>query len=66
MLGDSDWRFVSPRLRVGEGHLKDYDPADAPEIETPQNIKKAGLDYFDKLWADYWQRLAEKYPDAVK
>jgi len=65
VLGDGDWRFVSPRLRVGEGHLKDYDPASAPEVDTPPNIRDAGLDFFDKMWADYWQRLAEKYPEAL-
>ena len=64
MLGDSDWRFSSPKLRLEEGHLKGYDPSTAPEIKTLPNIREAGLDFFDKLWAPYWQRLAKKYPDA--
>lgn len=66
IMGDHDWRFVSPLLRVGEGHLKGYDPSAAPKIETLPSIREAGLDFFDKLWAPYWQRLAEKYPDAAK
>ena len=66
VLTDSDWRFVSPRLRVGQGHLKGYDPSTAPKIETLPNIRDAGLDFFDKLWADYWQRLHEKYAALLK
>ncbi|MEM9020621.1 MAG: hypothetical protein AAGC44_08660 [Planctomycetota bacterium] len=61
VLGDGDWRFVSPRLRAGQGHLAGYDPAKAPEITLPPNIEQAGLDYYDNYWAEYWQRLAEKY-----
>lgn len=66
VMGDGDWRFVSPMLRVGQGHLKGYDPSKAPEMKTLPNIREAGLDFFDKLWAPYWQRLAKKYPDAVE
>lgn len=65
VLGDHDWRFISPRLRAGEGHLFDYDPSQSPEVTNPPNIRDAGLDFFDELWAPYWSRLAEKYPDAV-
>ena len=65
VLGDGDWRFISPLLRVGEGHLKGYDPSQAPEMQTLPNIREAGLDFFDKLWAPYWERLAEKYPEAA-
>lgn len=65
VLRDTDWRFVSPILRAGTGHLKSYDPADAPEVTTLPNIKNAGMDFFDKLWADYWQRLAKKHADAI-
>lgn len=61
VMGDGDWRFVSPMLRAGQGHLAGYDPSTAPEMTTPDNIREAGLDFFDKLWADYWQRLAEKH-----
>ena len=66
VLGDGDWRFVSPLLRVGEGHLVGYDPSKAPKIETLPSIRDAGLDFFDKLWAPYWERLAAKYPDAAE
>lgn len=65
IMGDGPWKFVSPRLRAGEGHLKGYDPAEAPRIETLPNIREAGLDFFDKLYDPYWDRLAEKYPDAA-
>ncbi|MGB0766530.1 MAG: hypothetical protein ACPGYV_02335 [Phycisphaeraceae bacterium] len=65
VLGDHDWRFVSPKLRVGQGHLKGYDPSKAPEQKTKPSVRDAGLDFFDKLWAPYWQRLAAKYPDAA-
>ncbi|MFN3166728.1 MAG: hypothetical protein ACE37H_06650 [Phycisphaeraceae bacterium] len=66
VLGDGDWRFVSPRLRAGTGHLKGYDPASAPTVTNPPNIRKAGLDYYDAYWAPYWQRLHEKYAEALK
>ena len=62
VLGDHDWRFVSPRERVGQGHLKDYDPTKAPVVKDADHIRDAGLDYFDEYWEDYWQRLHEKYP----
>lgn len=65
IMGDHDWRFVSPMLRVGVGHLKGYDPSQAPEMQTLPNIREAGLDFFDKLWSPYWERLAKKYPDAT-
>jgi len=65
VMGDGPWRFVSPRTRAGSGHLAGYDPASAPKIIDPENIRKAGLDFFDKLWEPYWQRLAEKYADEL-
>jgi len=46
VLGDSDWRFISPRDRAGKGHLKGYDPATAPKVVKPDYIEKAGLDYY--------------------
>ncbi|MFT6862028.1 MAG: hypothetical protein ACJAVK_000582 [Akkermansiaceae bacterium] len=64
ILGESEWRFVSPRKRAGKDHLKDYLPANAPVVKDLEHIKKAGLDYYDKYWADYWTRLHDKYPDA--
>jgi hypothetical protein len=66
VLGDGEWRFTSPLLRVGQGHLKGYDPSQAPEMETLPSIREAGLDFFDNLWAPYWDRLAKKYPEAVE
>ena len=61
VLGDGDWRFASPMLRLEEGHLKGYDPSKAPEMPTLPSIRDAGLDFFDKLWAPYWERLEQKY-----
>ncbi len=64
ILGESEWRFISPRKRAGKDHLKDYLPANAPVVKDLEHIKIAGLDYYDKYWADYWTRLQDKYPDA--
>ena len=61
ILGDNEWRFVSPRKRAGQGHLKDYKPEEAPIVKDLPHIKLAGLDYYDKYWAEYWQRLHEKH-----
>jgi hypothetical protein len=64
LLGDGEWRFVSPRKRAGREHLKDYRPDQAPVVEELEHIKLAGLDYYDKYWAEFWDRLHQKYPDA--
>ena len=64
LLGDGEWRFVSPRERAGRGHLAGYDPAKAPIIEVSEEIRLAGLDYYDEYWKDYWQRLIDKH--AIK
>jgi len=61
VLGDSKWRFVSPRLRAGKDHLAGYDPATAPKVVDPVHIENAAYDYYDKYWKDYWQRLEEKH-----
>ncbi len=53
--------FVSPRERAGQGHLEDYDPANAPVVVQPDFIKDAANDYYDEYWADYWQRLRDKH-----
>ncbi len=63
VLGDSDWRFVSPRLRAGTGHLAGYDPATAPKVEKPGHIDLAAQDYYDGYWKDYWARLHAKHPE---
>ncbi len=62
VLGDSEWRFTSPALRTGKDHLQGYDPARAPVVVESDFIEAAGLDYYDEYWADYWQRLRDKYP----
>ena len=61
VLGDSRWRFVSPRERAGQGHLKDFEPRESPEVKDPEHIQKAALDYYDNYWKEYWQRLRDKH-----
>jgi hypothetical protein len=61
VLGDSDWRFVSPRLRAGKGHLKNFDPTKSPKVDDLPHIKTAANDYYDKYWSTYWKRLQDKY-----
>ena len=61
VLGDSNWQFVSPRLRAGKRHLKNYDPTRAPVVVDPEHIKQAANDYYDKYWKSYWKRLHEKH-----
>jgi hypothetical protein len=61
VLGDSEWRFVSPRLRAGKDHLSGYDPAKSPAVVEADFIEAAAFDYYDEYWADYWQRLHGKY-----
>ena len=61
VLGNGPWRFVSPNERAGTGHLRGYDPAQAPKVEQPEFIKTAANDYYDEYWKDYWQRLYDKY-----
>ena len=64
VLGDGEWRFVSPRERAGKDHLAGYDPAKAPVVVDSEEIRIAGLDYYDEYWKDYWQRLVDKYSEA--
>jgi len=61
VLGDSKWRFVSPRDRAGKEHLKGFDPSKAPKVVKPEHITLAAYDYYDKYWKDYWQRLRDKH-----
>jgi hypothetical protein len=61
VLGDPEWRFVSPRLRAGKDHLAAYDPANAPVVTAPVHIKEASQDYHDEQWSSYWKRLADKH-----
>jgi hypothetical protein len=62
VLGDTEWRFVSPRQRAGAGHLAGYDPATAPVVVDLPHIEEAANDYYDEYWKDYWSRLRAKYP----
>jgi len=64
ILGDTEWRFVSPRLRVGKEHLAGYDPKTAPAVEKSAFIDNAAQDYYDEYWTTFWQRLRDKYPTA--
>ncbi len=61
VLKDTAWRFVSPRKRAGQAHLKGFDPATAPRMVDPEHIQTAALDYYDKYWKDYWPRLYRKH-----
>ncbi len=65
VLGDSKWRFVSPRDRAGTGHLKGLNPATAPKAVEPEHIQQAAYDYYDKYWKDYWRRLRDKHATAI-
>ncbi len=66
VLGDSPWRFVSPRTRAGTDHLTGYDPVTAPKVVDPEHINQAAQDYYDTYWRDYWKRLHEKHGEPVK
>jgi hypothetical protein len=68
VLGDTPWRFVSPRIRVGAGtgHLVGYNPATAPKMAKLEHIETAAQDYYDTYWKDYWQRLHDKHPVSVE
>ncbi|MCM8530415.1 MAG: hypothetical protein NE330_04575 [Lentisphaeraceae bacterium] len=61
ILLPSNWKFISPRERAGEGHLAGFNPQKSPKVVDPQHIKDAANDYYDKYWKDYWQRLAKKH-----
>jgi hypothetical protein len=61
VLGDTPWRFVSPRQRAGQGHLAGYDPTTAPKVAKLPHIDAAAQDYYDTYWKDYWQRLHAKH-----
>ncbi len=63
VFGDTEWRYLSPRLRAGTDHLKGYDPATAPTVKKLDHIDLAAQDYYDEYWKDYWKRLHEKHPE---
>jgi hypothetical protein len=60
-MGDTPWKFVSPRERIGKDHLANYDPTKAPKVTKLDHIDKAAQDYYDKYWKDYWVRLKDKH-----
>ena len=60
VLGKSEWRFISPRKRVGQAHLKDYSLNLIKVTDLP-HIQKAAYDYYDTYWKEYWQRLYDKH-----
>ena len=66
VLGDTPWRFVSPRERSGTGHLKGYKPAAAPVVKKLESIDLAAQDYYDNYWKDFWQRLHDKHEAKAK
>ncbi|MEE3177974.1 MAG: hypothetical protein VX269_11520, partial [Verrucomicrobiota bacterium] len=61
VLGNNPWRFISPRKRAGKGHLKNFDPDNAPKVTDLPHIREAALDYYDKYWSSYWERLHQKH-----
>lgn len=65
ILGETEWRFVSPRLRAGKDHLAGYDPDKAPVVAKSDFIDNAAQDYYDEYWTPFWQRLRDKYPDLA-
>ena len=60
VLGKQEWRFVSPRKRVGQAHLKDY-RLNLIKVTDLPHIQKAAYDYYDTYWKEYWQRLYDKH-----
>ncbi len=65
VLGDTEWRFVSPRQRAGKEHLTGYDPAKSPVMVDSDFIDAAAQDYYDEYWTPFWQRLRDKHPTAA-
>ena len=61
VLGRPEWRFVSPRERAGQGHLRDYDVAKAPVVVDAVHIENAAYDYYDRYWHEHWQRLYDRH-----
>ena len=60
VLGKPEWRFISPRKRQGQAHLKNHSRKSFRVKELP-HIQKAAYDYYDNYWKDYWQRLYNKH-----
>ena len=62
VLGKPEWRFVSPRKRIGQAHLKNYNYSlNSPKVTDLPHIQKAAYDYYDTYWKEYWQRLYNKH-----
>lgn len=64
VLGNNPWRFVSPRQRAGQDHLARFDPSKSPKVVDPDHIQTAALDYYDKYWSGFWERLHDKHDTA--
>ncbi|MDP6469280.1 MAG: hypothetical protein QF918_16135 [Pirellulaceae bacterium] len=65
VLGDTQWRFVSPQSRAGVGHLAGFDPANSPKVVDADHIQEAAYNYYDKYWKNYWLRLHKKHAEAA-
>jgi len=62
VLGKPEWLFVSPRKRVGQAHLKNYNYSiHSPKVTDLPHIQKAAYDYYDTYWKEHWQRLYDKH-----
>ncbi len=61
ILGEPEYRFVSPRERAGKDHLSDFDPSASPVIVDAPNLQEAANDFYDEMFEDFWDRLREKY-----
>ena len=61
VLGNNSWRFISPRKRSGKEHLKEFDITNLPAVVDLPHIKEAALDYYDKYWSSFWERLQKKH-----
>jgi len=66
VMGDHQWRFVSPRQRAGKDHLAGYDPAKAPVVAKLEHIDEAAQDYYDEYWKDFWKHLHDKHDIKAK
>ena len=43
-----------------------FDVTFSLERTHQQDVYRAGQDYYDEYWKDYWQRLHDKYPAKAK
>jgi type 1 glutamine amidotransferase len=45
VFGDKPWKYVRPSDRGTPGHLKGYDPSEAPRFSWPERVRKAWDEY---------------------